>query len=136
MGPHEGRRDFDRCTSDHSRGQTVCANGREAPMVEADDAVLSPIIGYVLQPEVRSARHRVRLTAAIGQGGELQSLVDALKARHTKRDTAAAQIASPDWPEVKRVLVRCAEPRRALIDAGRGRVESRSSSEWGGTAPR
>jgi hypothetical protein len=34
------------------------------------------------------------------------------------RELLATSPASPDWPEVKRELVRCAELRRALIAAG------------------
>ena len=34
------------------------------------------------------------------------------------RELLKTSPASPDWPEVKRELVRCSELRRAIIDAG------------------
>jgi hypothetical protein len=34
------------------------------------------------------------------------------------RELMAVSLAMPEWPEVKRKLDRCAEPRRAMIQAG------------------
>lgn len=40
------------CTGYHNKGASTCANGLPLPMREADDAVLTPIRDYVLQPTI------------------------------------------------------------------------------------
>ena len=46
------RASFYACSAFHHRGHTVCANGLDAPMRAADDAILEEIEGYVLHPDV------------------------------------------------------------------------------------
>jgi len=46
------RASFYACSAFHHRGRTVCANGLDAPMRAADDAILEEIEGYVLHPDV------------------------------------------------------------------------------------
>ena len=43
---------FYACSAFHHRGKTICANGLDAPMRAADDAILGEIEGYVLHPDV------------------------------------------------------------------------------------
>ena len=43
---------FYACSAFHHRGKTICANGLDAPMHAADDAILGEIEGYVLHPDV------------------------------------------------------------------------------------
>ena len=104
------------CTGFHNRGRTVCENSLPLPMREADDAVLSELRDFVLQPDVvegalqdalkalkpkaedvqarraelRTGIRRVeeetaRLTSAIAAGGELESLVKAVRDRESQR---------------------------------------------------
>ncbi len=108
------------CTSYWKRGRTVCPNCLEIGMGDADDAVLAAVAGVVLAPEIvdevvagvvtalgpdgvdRAGRRRQRerdkreaevrrLTDAIEAGGELTSLVDRLKQRHTELDVLNAE---------------------------------------------
>jgi site-specific DNA recombinase len=47
-----GKRFFYICTSYNNRGQTVCSNGLRLPMTMTDDAILSKLSSYVLDPEI------------------------------------------------------------------------------------
>jgi hypothetical protein len=47
-----GQRFFYICTSYNNRGQTVCSNGLRLPMTMTDDAILSKLSSYVLDPEI------------------------------------------------------------------------------------
>ncbi len=47
-----GQRFFYICTSFNNRGQSVCSNGLRLPMTLTDDAILSKVADYVLDPEI------------------------------------------------------------------------------------
>ena len=109
-----GRKQFYGCAGYHERGRTVCANGADVPMVDADDIVIEALLDDVLDqrlledsvsealrllqgetPEDRIVivdrelatveQERSRLVAAIAAGGQLDGLIQALQARETRR---------------------------------------------------
>ena len=120
---HGGQRAFFyACTSYHKRGTSVCGNGLVVRAERVDEAVLKTLGGDVLRPAVvravldgvaeamkpgtadrgldaLSAEHETierelaRLSEAIAAGGQLGSLLDALKARQLRRDELVAQLA-------------------------------------------
>src|SRR5579864_1901856 len=49
---HGRPRFFYVCASYDHRGQTVCANGLPLPMDAADDAIVTKLSDYVLDPEI------------------------------------------------------------------------------------
>jgi hypothetical protein len=108
-----GRKHFYGCASYHERGRTVCGNGADVPMVDADDIVIEALLDDVLDASIledsvaeglrlllgeanedRTAiierelatveQERSRLVAAIAAGGQLDALVQGLQARETR----------------------------------------------------
>jgi site-specific DNA recombinase len=109
-----GRKHFYGCSHYHERGRTVCANGADVPMVDADDIVIEAVLDDVLDeqlleesvdealrlvqgenPAERTAavarelaavdQERSRLVVAIAAGGQLDGLLQALQARETRK---------------------------------------------------
>src|SRR5687768_5899023 len=70
-----GRRRFSYfvCSSYDRRGTTVCANGLLLPMREADEAILTRVSSYVLNPEIVEG-----------------AIADAVRALRPSRDAVAA----------------------------------------------
>ena len=139
------------CMSFHLRGRTVCTNSLEIPMELADQAVLAAIEREILKPdvveavldralellrpattgdtrraEVRQALDAVRgeldrLTAAIAAGGELPTLLAAIRERERTRallDTELRTLSQPaSSPDAMRVALgrRLTEWRSLLL---------------------
>jgi hypothetical protein len=112
-GSNRRRVGFYSCLAHHKRGPAICENGRHLRMDVADRAVLGAIAEDVLRADIVDAvvagvfealtepqtggnthaaellvldREIARLTEAIAAGGELQSLIGALRARQARRD--------------------------------------------------
>lgn len=111
-GSNRRRVHFYSCIAHHKRGPAICTNGQHLRMDAADAAVLGAIAEDVLRPEVVEAvvsgvfdalrepetadtsagelltldREIARLTEAIAGGGELPSLMAALRTRQQRRD--------------------------------------------------
>lgn len=111
-GSNRRRVHFYSCIAHHKRGPAICMNGHHLRMEVADAAVLGAIAEDVLRPEVVEAvvsgvfdalcepeavdtsaaelltldREIARLTEAIAGGGELPSLLAALRVRQQRRD--------------------------------------------------
>ena len=103
------RAKFYGCSGYHDRGQTVCRNGADIPMEDADGIVLEAVLDDVMTPDVleeavdealglvqsiaqqrsgeiekqvaRVEREKANLVQAIAAGGRLKDLVDALQER-------------------------------------------------------
>jgi site-specific DNA recombinase len=109
------------CSGYHERGQTVCSNGADVPMVDADDMVIEALLDDVLDASLvhesideavrllmgdQSADHAATLEAelstvetqrrhlvnAIAVGGQLDGLLEALKAREARRSELKDQL--------------------------------------------
>jgi hypothetical protein len=105
--------------SHHKRGTAVCGNGLTLSIARVDEAVLGTLANDVLRPGVvlavidgvleamrpqaRAAevvslrtelqaveREMARLTEAIAAGGQLASLLEALKVRQARQETLAS----------------------------------------------
>ncbi len=114
------RRRFYGCSAYHDRGRTVCPNGRDVPMSEANEIVIEALLDDVLDDSMlndaiqealqilqgddvsdRAARvdgeiakvdrERTRLVSAIAAGGQLSGLVEALQPRERQRQGLEAQ---------------------------------------------
>lgn len=114
------RKHFYGCSGYHERGRTVCANGADVPMTDADDVVIEALLDDVLDASIiedavdealrllqgeaptdrlRSIdkaitaidQERDRLVAAIATGGQLDGLLEALRTRQAKRATLEAE---------------------------------------------
>lgn len=148
-GSNRRRVHFYYCAAFHKRGSTVCTNGRSLRMDVADRAALGAIADDVLRPEVVEAvisgvfdamkdtpddsrqhaadlasldREIGRLTDAIAGGGELPSLMAALRARQLRRDELARYTPVP-MPSIA--------DRRALDESVRARL-----ADWRGVLTR
>ena len=112
------------CTSYHTRGTSVCANGHEVPMVAANAVLLEAVREQVLSPEVITAavgraaariaalaadppdtdavrgqlgdldRELSRLIQALAAGGDVPSVVAAIKDREQRQGSLRAQLTS------------------------------------------
>ena len=111
------------CSSYHLRGRAICTNGREMSMADADEAMLGAIREDVLDSEVidlavkeavqlltsvdRGDAFEVlkadldgvtgelqRLTSAIAAGGDVPTLVAAIREREARRTRVMAQLAA------------------------------------------
>lgn len=119
-----GRRFFLRCAANYMRGRTVCTNNLEVPMEAADRGVLGAIKHDLLRPRIveaaigkalerlrpqddfrreaalsdltRVEAEIARYTAAIGAGGDLPSVIEALRQREGRRAHLKAELASLD----------------------------------------
>ena len=106
------RVNFYSCLANHKRGDAICTNSQHLRMEVADSAVLGTIAEDVLRPEIVDAvvagvfdalwepeatdtsaadlltldREISRLTEAIAAGGEMPSLMVAIRARQQRRD--------------------------------------------------
>jgi site-specific DNA recombinase len=141
------------CATHRRKGAAICANGLVVPMEDADDAVLAAVEDTLLNPAVVAraldyatealAAHRTadrrteiesdlaaveqaigRLTAAIAAGGELTSLVEAVRVQERRRGElqaalAEARRARPEWNarDVRRKLERYLVDWRGLLRA-------------------
>ncbi len=115
------RAKFYGCAGYHDRGRTVCTNGADIPMADADAIVLEALLDDVVTPDIIRAavdralaqllgaddsdsrrerldaelakleRERDRLVAAIASGGALDSLVEALREREQRRAALIAE---------------------------------------------
>lgn len=111
-GANRRRVHFYSCLAHHQRGNAICGNGQHIRMEIADQAVLGAISENVLRPEIVDAvvagvfealrqpaaadtsatelatldREIERLTDAIAGGGDMPSLLAALRARQRRRD--------------------------------------------------
>jgi site-specific DNA recombinase len=130
------------CAAHHRKGATVCRNNFEIPMADADNAVLSTIESRMLDPQVieriiagtlaqlqvettparRSAREQeradidaqlARLAEGLASGGELGTILAAIRDREAKRDALDRAIALLGKP----VPVPDARTLRAQIEA-------------------
>jgi site-specific DNA recombinase len=122
---------FYACTAYHKRGTAICENSLAMRIERIDEAVLGTLGGDVLRPAVIMAvldgvieamsprtlardveelradlrtveRELLRLTNAIAAGGDLGSLLDALKARQARRDELTAALAARESFDVRR----------------------------------
>ena len=125
------RASFYGCLAHHKRGSSVCGNGLVLPIACVYEAVLGTISGEVLRPAVVMAilegvletmsprtiarnvdklwtesatveREIARLTNAIATGGDLAPLLEALKARQSRRVELAAALAARESFDVRR----------------------------------
>ncbi len=114
------RRRFYGCSAYHDRGRTVCANGRDVSMTEANDIVIEALLDDVLDESMvtdavqealrliqgddtgdplaqldaeaaKVERERTRLVSAIASGGQLSGLIEALQERERQRQALEAQ---------------------------------------------
>lgn len=121
------RRVFYGCSAFHRRGRSVCSNSLTVPMEIADAAVLSSIEANVLDPRVLDAavrraakrlsdpcgsfgpsklrrdlvaidRELANLTAAVAAGGDVASLVTAMRDRETQRRLLLERLRASDAP--------------------------------------
>jgi hypothetical protein len=150
-----GRKYFYGCAWHHDRGRKACTNNDDAPMVDTNDALIEGLLDDLLDPtmlqdaadealrllqgdaqadrldrlntEILSvSRERDRLVAAIAAGGELEGLLEALKARDSKqraleadRDALRVQrrLKASDAIRVREELLEISEGwRRVLSD--------------------
>ena len=120
------------CTAYHTRGRCVCANGHDLPMGPTNEAVLQAVTAQLLSPatveavveramaylsessdredERAAARAELagveaelgRLTAAVASGGDLPSVLEAIKGRERRRVALTERIAALEalasWP--------------------------------------
>jgi len=116
-----GRKHFYGCAGYHDRGRTVCTNGADVPMTDADDILIEALLDDVLdqtllEDSVAEAlrllqgdggaakrlagietqiatidRERERIVTAIATGGQLDGLLDALRVREAKRAALEAE---------------------------------------------
>ena len=116
-----GRKQFYGCSAYHERGRTVCENGADVPMTDANDIVIEALLDDVLDetmiaeavdaavgliqgegdvPErlevveaaIRTvSEERTRLAAAIASGGQLSTLLDALQGREARQAELEAE---------------------------------------------
>lgn len=120
------------CIAYHKRGTAVCRNALKLPIATLDAAVLQTINREVLRPEVVTAiidglvaefadparadavthqrrrlaaldREIANFVAAIGQGGPLPELLDALKARRDERAFLSATLAAHATLDARRL---------------------------------
>jgi site-specific DNA recombinase len=112
------------CAAHRRRGGTVCGNGLVVPMETADNAILNVIESTVLQPAIveevltrafrqlasravgrraslEAERSRIddelaRLTDALAAGGDLDTLVNAVRTREGRRDVIDRELAVLD----------------------------------------
>ena len=145
-GENRSRTEFYTCLAFHKRGSTVCTNGLYGRMDALNRAVLGTLASDVLRPEVIDAvlagvldamrpkatdehaaalstelatldREIERLTEAIATGGEMLTLLSALRQRQARRD------------ELQASRARLAQPR----SFDRGAIERRvreSLADW------
>ncbi len=116
------RAKFYGCSGYHDRGRTICSNGVDIPMEDANGIVLEALLDEVLTPDVldESVEHalqilmggekqseadrrrleqqmrrvegeRERLVEAVATGGELGSLLSALRDRESRLDNLRAE---------------------------------------------
>lgn len=111
-GTNRRRVGFYSCLAHHKRGPAICDNGRHVRMDVADRAVLGAVAEDLLRPEIVEAviagvfealhqpqapethaaellsidREIARLTEAIATGGDMPSLMAALRTRQNRRD--------------------------------------------------
>ena len=118
--PHgTSRKHFYGCAWHHDRGQRACTNGRDVPMLDANDIVIDALLDDVLDKSIVSDavdealrllqgddqsnrlaamekqiakvdQERTRLVTAIATGGQLDGLLEALRARERQRATLEA----------------------------------------------
>jgi hypothetical protein len=115
-----GRKHFYGCAWHHDRGGRACTNGKDVPMLEADDIVLEALIDDVLDPTIIEdsisealrllqgdgpndqierldleiatvSRERDRLVSAIATGGEMGGLLEALRTREARHRSLVAE---------------------------------------------
>ena len=107
------------CSGYHDRGRTICGNGADIPLEDADGIVLEAMLDDVLTPGVlseavdealtllqsdtpqrageierrigRLEREKANLVRAIAAGGELDDLVAALQERDARLTRLAAE---------------------------------------------
>ena len=114
------------CTAYHTRGTSVCSNGHDLPMVAANEALLEAVREQVLSPEVVTAavaraadriaaltvdppdtgavrgqladlnRELSHLTEALAAGGDVPSVVAAIREREQRRGRLRAQLTALD----------------------------------------
>jgi site-specific DNA recombinase len=141
-GHNRHRVHFYSCLAHHKRGPAICGNGLHLRMEAGDTAVLGAIAEDVLRPEiveavvggvfdalrdsadvdthaaelVTLAREIARLTEAIATGGDMQSLVAALRARQQRRDELIRSMrpAMPSSTADRRTI--CTAVRQRLTD--------------------
>lgn len=109
------------CSGYHDRGRAVCSNGADVPMADADGVVLESLLDNVLDTDLLTAAideavrllcvstpddraghleaelqriddERGRYVAAIGAGGQLPGLLEALQQREASRTALQAQL--------------------------------------------
>ncbi len=153
-GTHgKGRKHGFICSGYHLRGRTVCPNRTVAPMADTDEMVLEALLDEVLDPsiltdavdsalalvrgDVGSARatqidgdlaavdqERARLVEAIAAGGQLDGLLEALKARDARRRELEGQrellrtehvVTSSDVARVRAELLALAHSWRTVL---------------------
>ena len=141
------RAKFYGCSGYHDRGQTVCRNGADIPMEDADGIVLEAVLDDVMTPDVleeavdealgliqkdapqrsgeiekqiaRVEREKANLVQAIAAGGQLKDLVDGLQ----ERDACLARLTD------ERQAVQARSARQ--IDAPRARQDLLAlASSW------
>jgi site-specific DNA recombinase len=115
-----GRKHFYGCAWHHDRGQRACTNGRDVPMIDANDIVMEALLDDVLDADMvndsvdealrllqgddqsdrvmaiekqiaKVVQERARLVTAIATGGPLEGLLEALRARERQRATLEAE---------------------------------------------
>ena len=136
------------CAAYHKRGRAVCTNGLTVPMDDFDFAVLAALEDQILQPEILDAaldrataelmtdstvqrRERLeqdlarlerevsRFTAALGAGGDLETIVAALREREAERAVLQrdlAELAGGVTPDQLSAPSLRAELRQILTD--------------------
>ena len=145
------RAKFYGCSGYHDRGRTVCPNGADIPMEDANSMVLEAVLDDVLTPDLvedavteairtlqsdddgdgqlaqlvteaaRVERERSRLADAIATGGELEGLLTAMKDRERRLETLGQQ----------RRAVEGRIARSDVRDVGRLRLELHAlAADW------
>ena len=133
------------CSSFHRRGSTVCPNGRELPMRQTDEAVLSAVLEDFLDPELIEAV----VVRALEQVGPVR---EEASRRRGRLDAALGEVEQEDSPTHPRDRDRWAarwsadrregpggstdsDPRRVARTATRGAARTRRSVGAGDADP-